>query len=77
MKVLWAAAMVWKACMERRRAAAKSEGETGEAGSKLGGSVWSTRIKAGSGGPKGELGGQAKSISKGESCARDSWETEL
>jgi hypothetical protein len=63
--------------MDMRNAAAKSEGETGEVGSKLGGSVWSQRINAGSGGPNGELGGEAKSISKGESWARDSWETEL
>jgi hypothetical protein len=63
--------------MDMRKAAAKSEGETGEVGSKLGGSVWSHKTKAGSGGQKGEWGGEAKSISKGESWAIDSWETEL
>ena len=58
--------------MERRRAAAKSEGETGNVGSKLGGSVWSQKTNAGSGGPNGELGGEAKSISKGETAAIES-----
>ena len=69
--------MEWKAWREMRRAEAKSAGETIAAGSKLGGSIWSQRSRVGSGGPKGEFGGKAKSISKGESWAIDSWGTEL
>ncbi len=60
-----------------RRAAIKASGETLGEGEKLGGSSWSMRRRAGSGGPKGDLGGAAKSISKGESWASESWETEL
>ena len=63
--------------MDMRKAAAKSEGETGEVGSKFGGSVWSHKTNAGFGGPNGELGGEAKSISKGESWAIESWGTEV
>ncbi len=58
--------------MEMRKAAAKSDGEKGEEGSNAGGSVWSARLRAGSSGPKGELDGNAKSISNGGSCARES-----
>jgi hypothetical protein len=66
---------MWKAWRERRRAAAKSAGETRAVGLKLGGSTWSQRERVASGGPKGELGGKAKSISKGESWAIESWGT--
>ena len=76
-KDLCAEAMAWKAWSERRRAAAKSAGETAAVGSKSGGSIWSSREIAGSGGPKGDLGGKAKSISKGESWAIVSCGTEL
>jgi hypothetical protein len=68
---------VWKASTEMRRAAMNASGETGEPGLKSGGSSWSRSDKSGSGGPKGDLGGAAKSISNGESCASESWETEL
>ncbi len=69
--------MAWKAWRERRSVAANSAGETIAVGSKLGGSIWSQRARVGSGGPKGELGGKAKSISKGKSWAIDSWGAEL
>ena len=49
-KDLCAEAMAWKAWSERRRAAAKSAGETAAVGSKSGGSIWSSRERAGSGG---------------------------
>ncbi len=76
-KDLWAEASAWKTWREMRKAVAKSAGDTRAVGLKSGGSIWSQRERAGSGGPKGELGGKAKSISKGESWAMESCGTEL
>ena len=74
-KFLWDAAIAWKAWTEMRNVVAKSVGEREDYGAWSWSFSW--RISAGSGGPKGELGGDAKSISNGQSWAMESWETEL
>ena len=56
MKALCVAAMVWNACTEMRRALANAAGETGSV-AVLGFSSGSSGVRAGSGGPKGDLGG--------------------
>ncbi len=71
MKVLCDAAKAWKAWTEVRRASTKASGET-MLGSWAGGPYKSGNVRSGSGGPKGDCRGEAKSISCGEMCSMES-----
>ncbi len=76
MKVLCEVAKAWKAWTEVRNARTKSAGETVVV-SWAGGSSKSGKVISGSGGPKGDCRGEAKSISYGEKLPMESWGTEL
>jgi hypothetical protein len=75
-KVLCDAAKAWNVWTEMRSASTKVSGETGW-GSDWGGSSKSGKVRFGSGGPNGDVRGDAKSISLGEMWPSDSWGTEL
>ena len=70
-KVLCDAAKAWKAWTDVRRASTKTAGETMLV-ARLGGSSKSGKVRSGSGGPKGDCMGEAKSISCGEMLPMES-----